>query len=363
MFRKLNRIIQDFLRPKRLALGKAIWDKKKENTDLIIDNKIDMSKVRSILFLRYDGKIGDMVVNTLMFREVKRKYPGIKIDVVARGAAMDILKYNPYVDNIYGYKKGKNKDLIAEIKGKNYDVLVDFTEMLRVNQMEFINKCAAKVNIGLDKKDWKMFDLSIELGEDYDKADHITKRYGAYLKRLGIDSFEKKYDIYLADQEKYEEYDVVLNPYGASKHKHFNQDTLTYIIELLNKLGRKVILIYSPDKYEELDKFIKGNPHLKAELAVDIKGILDSAEIIKKSQLVITPDTSIVHIASAFDKKIISVYPPSGGTYGVDHLVWGPLRGKENMIFCQPANKKGEEININTFDKVQIKILIEKMFN
>ena len=31
MFRELNRKFQDYMRPKRLALGKRIWDKKKTN--------------------------------------------------------------------------------------------------------------------------------------------------------------------------------------------------------------------------------------------------------------------------------------------------------------------------------------------
>lgn len=358
MIRKLNRLIQDFFRPLRLAIGKKIWDRKnREYLELMKDNKVDMNKVKSLLFLRYDGKIGDMVINTLMFREVKKNFPNVKIGVVARGAAIDIIKFNPYVDKIYKFEKGKERQLAKMISNEEYDVLIDFSEMLRVNQMKFIKLCKAKINIGLDKNDWKIFDISVTEYKDYKNNEHITERYGAYLKKLGIKNFEKKYDIFLDENKKEIDLNkgVVLNPYGASKHKHFNNETLRFIIKILNDLNKKVILIYSPDKYMELQEFVKKSEDLKVYLPDNIKSILDSAEIIKGSDGVITPDTSIVHIASAFNKKIISVYPPRGGKYKVDHLVWGPLNLENKMLFCKDSVGVGEEIDINRFDRDEMK--------
>ncbi|MGL5050247.1 MAG: glycosyltransferase family 9 protein, partial [Fusobacteriaceae bacterium] len=325
---------------------------------LIKENKLDMSRVKSILFLRYDGKIGDMVITTLLFREIKKKYPDLKIGVLARGAAKDIIKFNPYIDEVYHYEKGAEKKLGNEISRQKYDILVDFSELLRVNQMKLIKLCNCKVNIGLDKSDWNLFDLSIDESKDYKNSDHVTKRYGAYLKKMSIDSFDKYYDVF--SDNAYEKKDnsevgIVLNPYGASKHKHFNPESLKFIIETVNSVNKNVTLIYSPDKYSELQNFIKSNKNLGVKLAENIISILDSVEIIKKSEGVITPDTSIVHIASAFNKKLISVYPPNGGKYGIDHLVWGPLNSENKMIFCKPATNKGEEIDINTFDKTEMK--------
>ena len=365
MIRKVNRVIQDFLRPIRLGIGKMIWDRKeKKSLELLQGDRVDMKKIKSILFLRYDGKIGDMVINTLLFREVKKVYPDIKIGVVGRGAAKDIIKFNSYVDEIYEYEKGKESSLGERVRAEGYDVVIDFSEMLRVNQMKLINLCGGKINIGLDKEDWKLFDLSVAENKDYKNTDHVTVRYGAYLKKLGIDSYKKQYDIYLEDsEEKITELDsvgIVLNPYGASKHKHFNSETLRFIIESLNSIGRDATLIYSPDKYVELQNFVKNNSDLNVKLAENIKSILDSAKIIKQSEGVITPDTSIVHIASVFNKKLISVYPPNGGKYGVDHLVWGPLDSENKMIFCQPASGVGEEIDINTFNKEEMKARIFK---
>ena len=371
LIKKLNRIFQDYMREKRLKIGKYIWDRKDKVKILEGNGFLEENDIKSILFLRYDGKIGDMVVNSLMFREIKKVYPNIKIGVVARGAAIDIIKDNPNVDKIYEYYKDRKKikDLALKIKEEKYDLLIDFSEMLRVNQMMLINLCGARINIGLDRKDWKLFDLSIESGKDFKWTEHITNRYLAYLIKLGLkkESIDISYDIYLKDEKKYETFfykikenkKLILNPYGASKHKSFSIETLENIINYLKDKDIAIILVYFGDKYEEL-KFLE-KKYKYVYIPKKIESILDTAILIKKSDYVISPDTSIVHIASAFNKKMITVYPPKGGKYGVDHLVWAPKSEYSKVIFCKDKTGTYDEIDINTFNLEEMKEEISKI--
>ena len=373
LIKKLNRIFQDYMREKRLKIGKYIWDRKDKVKILEGNGFLEENDIKSILFLRYDGKIGDMVVNSLMFREIKKVYPNIKIGVVARGAAIDIIKDNPNVDKIYEYYKDRKKikDLALKIKEEKYDLLIDFSEMLRVNQMMLINLCGARINIGLDRKDWKLFDLSIESGKDFKWTEHITNRYLAYLIKLGLkkESIDISYDIYLKDEKKYETFfykikenkKLILNPYGASKHKSFNIETLENIITYLKDKDIAIILVYFGDKYKELEFLEK--KYKSVYIPKKIESILNTAILIKKSDYVISPDTSIVHIASAFNKKMITVYPPKGGKYGVDHLVWAPKSEYSRVIFCKDKTGNYDEIDINTFNFDEMKEEILKMIN
>ena len=371
LIKKINRIFQDYMREKRLKIGKYIWDRKDKVKILEGNGFLEENDIKSILFLRYDGKIGDMVVNSLMFREIKKVYPNIKIGVVARGAAIDIIKDNPNVDKIYEYYKDRKKikDLALKIKEEKYDLLIDFSEMLRVNQMMLINLCGARINIGLDRKDWKLFDLSIESGKDFKWTEHITNRYLAYLIKLGLkkESIDISYDIYLKDEKKYETFfykikenkKLILNPYGASKHKSFNIETLENIITYLKDKDIAIILVYFGDKYKELEFLEK--KYKSVYIPKKIESILNTAILIKKSDYVISPDTSIVHIASAFNKKMITVYPPKGGKYGIDHLVWAPKSKYNKVIFCKDKTGNYDEIDINTFDFDEMKEEILKM--
>ena len=373
LIKKINRIFQDYMRAKRLKIGKYIWDRKEKAKIVEGDNFLKDNSIKSILFLRYDGKIGDMIVNSLMFREIKKVYPDIKIGVVARGAAMDIIKDNPNVDRIYEYYKDRKKikDLALKIKEEKYDLLIDFSEMLRVNQMMLINLCGARINIGLDRKDWELFDLSIESGKDFKWTEHITKRYLAYLIKLGLkkENINISYDIYLKDEKKYEVFfneikeskKIILNPYGASKHKSFNVETLENIITYLKDKDIAIILTYFGDKYKELEFLEKKYKYVY--IPKKIESILDTAILIKKSDYGISPDTSIVHIASAFNKKMITVYPPKGGKYGVDHLVWAPKSEYSRVIFCKDKTGNYDEIDINTFNFDEMKEEILKMIN
>lgn len=373
LIKKINRIFQDYMRAKRLKIGKYIWDRKEKAKIVEGNNFLKDNNIKSILFLRYDGKIGDMIVNSLMFREIKKVYPDIRIGVIARGAAIDIIKDNPNVDKIYKYYKDRKKikDLALKIKEEKYDLLIDFSEMLRVNQMMLINLCRARINIGLDRKDWELFDLSIESDKDFKWTEHITKRYLAYLIKLGLkkENINISYDIYLKDEKKYEVFfneikeskKLILNPYGASKHKSFSIETLENIITYLKDKDIAIILTYFGDKYKELEFLEKKYKYVY--IPKKIESILDTAILIKKSDYVISPDTSIVHIASAFNKKMITVYPPKGGKYGVDHLVWAPKSEYSRVIFCKDKTGTYDEIDINTFNFNEMKEEILKMIN
>ena len=373
LIKKLNRIFQDYMREKRLKIGKYIWDRKEKAKIKEGDNFLEDNDIKSILFLRYDGKIGDMVVNSLMFREIKKVYPNIKIGVVARGAAMDIIKDNPNIDKIYEYHKDRKKikDLTLKIKEEKYDLLIDFSEMLRVNQMMLINLCGARFNIGLNRKEWKLFDLSIKSDKDFKWTEHITNRYLAYLVKLGLkkENIDISYDIYLKDEKKYKAFfneikeskKLILNPYGASKHKSFSVENLENIINYLKNRDIAIILVYFGDKYKELEFLEKKYKYVY--MPQKIESILDTDILIKESDYVISPDTSIVHIASALNKKMITVYPPKGGKYGVDHLVWAPKSEYNRVIFCKDKTGTYDEIDINTFNFDEIKEEILKLIN
>lgn len=361
MIRKLNRIFQDYMREKRLKIGKYIWDRKEKEKIVEGNNFIEDNNIKSILFLRYDGKIGDMVVNTLMFREIKKSYPDIKIGVVTRGGAKDIISNNKNVDRIYEYNKKTSevKKLARGIALEKYDLLIDFSEMLRVNQMMFINMCKAKINIGINKKNWNLFEVSLK-SIDYHK--HISNLYLEILKFLGIKDIDKKYDIiptnYILEElgmenKKY----CVFNPYAASRHRSFNLENIIKISEIiLEKEVDKLILIGTKDHLNELEK-------VKEKLGEKIvipktKNILEVIEIISKANLVITPDTSIVHITAAFEKNMICIYRKEIEKEDKNSVLWGPNYSQASVLFVEKKVKNGEEIDINDLD---INLLNEEM--
>lgn len=360
MIRKLNRIFQDYMREKRLVFGKKIWDKKAEKFPIKEGKFLEENNIKSILFLRYDGKIGDMVVNTLMFREIKKNYPEIKIGVVARGGASQILKNNTYVDNIYNYIKKKNeiKKLAEKIAEEKYDLLIDFSEMLRVNQMMFINKCQAKFNMGLNRENWEMFDISYDMPKG---NFHISELYKKVLNILGIENVNIDYDLHFSAEEKeivekkLEKYKnkkiYVLNPFAASKHRDINKENIKKIADvILKKENRIVFIIGEKGRKNDILEIVKN--YKENVVYPELNNIMETAYLIKKSDFVVSPDTSIVHIAAAFKKPMAAIYRwDSSEENQVNKDLWSPNYKEAVQVFSKDFDvKKGEEPDINKFD-------------
>lgn len=59
--------IKQLLQKLRILIGKSILDKKTSNKPITSN-----LKSQKILFLRQDGKIGDYIVSSFIFRELKK---------------------------------------------------------------------------------------------------------------------------------------------------------------------------------------------------------------------------------------------------------------------------------------------------
>ena len=67
--------------------------------------KAALKNIKRILFMRIDGKIGDYIVGSFVYREIKKKYPHIIIDIVGDVSLENIFKLNKNIDNYYLFKR------------------------------------------------------------------------------------------------------------------------------------------------------------------------------------------------------------------------------------------------------------------
>lgn len=368
MIRKLNSKFQDFLRKKKVEIARFFWDKKKEKVEVSKDNLLEKNGIKSILMIRDDGKIGDMVVSSFFYREIKKQFPDIKIGVVTRGAAKAIIENNHYVDKIYEYKKNSSylKKLASDISKERYDLLIDTSLFLRERQIMFINKCNCKINLGVEKEKWELFDISVE---DNPK-EHITKRYVNILKRLGIREINSDYDIQILSSteervknrilelEKIENIKknkrVVINPYAASKHRSLSKENVIKIGRILLEKNIGAIYILGLDENKKEIEEIKRELGEKRIYHLKTNGIDEVIALIKYSDLVISPDTSIVHIAIGLGKDLIAIYREDIDDN--NSIVWGTNSDKAVQIFSRRDNNKDD---INNFDINEIEKIIK----
>ena len=80
--------------------------------------------------------------------------------------------------------------------------------------------------------------------------------------------------------------------------------------------------------------------------------IIDAAALIEQLDLIITPDTSIVHIASSFDKPVVSIHENQKDNF----RLWSPSSTLSKTIFAK--SKYGLfDYSINDIVKSAVDIL------
>ena len=291
-----------------------------------IQNDFDLKKTKSIIFLRYD-KIGDMIISTPVFREMKLAYPDTKLIVLASKVNRDVLKFNPYVDEIYvNHKRNFFKDLpvLFKLRKMKIDVAVEFDNSVVPHAIFRLLFIKPKKIISV-KKDGR-YGVSGDELTLYDfyttKTDsmHFRDIWLHTLDPLGIVPISNRYEVFpsedsLAMVENFikqfgDKLKIGINLEGSSEDRKINIDNFKDICLSLKKIysNIQIILISAPSKYDYYCSVVDNINLEFVEISYKTDSILDVCALISKMDLIISPDMSVVHIASLYNVPIISFY-------------------------------------------------------
>ncbi|WP_429945748.1 glycosyltransferase family 9 protein [Bibersteinia trehalosi] len=336
--------IKQILQKIRLALGKMLLDRQTQNVNgQIIPKKI--------LFLRKDGKIGDFVVSSFVYREIKRFNPHIEIGVVCTPKNQMLFMDNPYIDNIHLLPSRGFKDhwlLSRELMNFHYDTVIDPTVLLR-NRDLFLLRCInAKYYIGYKKENYQLFNLNIT-----DNL-HFSEIYHKALNLCGINNVNVTYELPFNPEraEKIQRYIlekkldnyIAINFFGAANSRKFLLENIRrFITQFRVKQPQKQLVLLT---YPEITPILK--PLLSDSYGIfmyeDTQTIFDTVELIKYADWVISPDTAIVHIASGLNKKLVAFYQKNDENW----YNWQPTTQAEcHVLFFE---KNINEIQANQLD-------------
>lgn len=347
---KFYRPYRNKLVDKKNQILSHVFNKNKKNINLM------STKINRILFLRTDGKIGDYIISSFIFREIKKHYPNIKIDIVADKSLENLLELNKNIDNYYTIHRKKIsewRNVVKRLQKNNYDVLLDSTEGLKYKQVYLLNRVNAPVNVGYNKDSYKIYNKNIKQSTTL----KMSQIHQEMLKSINIDIKNTEYDVpFSEDSEKnvdlflkennVNEKIISLNFFGASKGRKINEENALIIIKRLSEIYKdyKIIILDSPNDRETIYNILKKTDNKKVLFFEKSKTILDSISIIKNSDLIVSLDTSILHIAEGLDKKVMAFYGPKN-----NKNKWR-IKEENNILIDYPEN------NINDVD-------FEKMFD
>ncbi|MFV9688399.1 glycosyltransferase family 9 protein [Pantoea sp. KXB45] len=314
----------------RISIAKLLWDKRAKVS-------FNPDSVKTILLVRNEGKVGDIIVSTPLIRSLHQA--GYAVDLLVTEACYDVIKYNPFIRHIYKarnctynhYLKSLNhtvsKATIKMLNRNKYDLIIDpsLSEM-PVHRMKLFNDINARFVIGLNKKpDIGHYTVSVRFKN---KKQHVTELLSLFSKIIGVkDKGSADYSLYfpdgVLDEVKFfldpwkNKKKIIVNAFAGTPERNFSQQQLLELVHLVNNKGKQIKLIILDHRNELLvplpDGVVK-NPFCTLHHVM---------ALIKESDVVITPDTSIVHISAAWKKPLIAVYKNLP-----DNNMWAP--GYEN---------------------------------
>jgi len=296
---------------------------------------IDKEKVRKILCIKPRG-IGDVVLSTVVFKNLKYDFPASKIDYLTEKPSKSILETSPYINEVLLFESGsKLAELktILKVRKRKYDLILDFYSNPRTAIITFLS--GAKYKAGFPYRGRK-YAYNLFGPEERDKY-HAAQLHLEFLKNLGLTARFSELNLTLTDKDKSfadnffsenfnpDDFVVGISPSGGWQSKKCDPVKFAEIADaVIQKYNAKVIVVWGPGDKAEADKIVELMKE-KALLAPPSQ-IREMAALMFKCKIVIANDSGPMHIAVAIGTPVLSLHGPT------DPKLQGPFGEKHEWV-------------------------------
>ncbi|MBK9283401.1 MAG: glycosyltransferase family 9 protein [Sphingobacteriaceae bacterium] len=294
-----------------------------------------MKKNKKILIIRFSS-IGDLVLTTPVIRCLKEQ-SGAEVHFITKNIFADVLQNNPYLDKLITFTHDID-EVEEELKLEEYDILIDLHNNLR--SLRLRKKLGVKTQVFNKINFRKLLAVNLKMLQVLPPT-HIVERYLYTLKNLGVKNDGKGLDFFLSEK------DTVSFPQGTFTSlvvggSYFTKKIpLPKLNEICEMIPHPIVLIGSAEDGADLMRLTEKHHHLIN--ACGKYSIGQSAFVIKQAAQVITSDTGMMHIASAFKKKIFSLWGNTIPEFGMSPYLPHPESKilEVKNLNCRPCSKLG----------------------
>lgn len=304
-----------------------------------------MKKIRILII--HTAFIGDIVLSTPLIKKLRDTYPKAEITYLTTPVGASILRNNPHLNHIIEYdKRGEHKGMkgfwaiAKKLKMEAYNLVITPHRYLRSTFLTFLT--GAPIRRGYDSAAASfLYNERVH----YDKSKHEVEKLLSFVpkdegKRYEIEIFPTELEVEKVDKllEKRREKVVVVAPGSKWFTKKWPLEYFNRVIKELEKREDTTVVIVGGKE----EMFF--NMPL-ANTTIDLRGkttLLELAEVIRRADIVLTNDSSPIHIASAFPNvRILALFGPTVEKFGF--FPWS----KNSEVFqvkgleCRPCSIHG----------------------
>ena len=297
------------------------------------------------LVIRFSS-IGDMVLTTPVARCLKKQVPDAQIHYLTKLRFHQLVDPNPDINKVHLLEESISP-LIKALRKEKFDYLVDLHHNLRTAKIKSALGVESFSFPKLNLEKWMMTTFKWNLLPHI----HIVDRYMKTVESFGVKNDGMGLDYFIPENERVKESDIpashLAGYIGIAIGAAHNTKKLPVhkLQELCARLDHPLILLGGREDYENARE-IAGVDPVKVYNACGKFGINESADLVRRSKLMVSHDTGLMHIAAAFQKPVISIWGNTIPEFGMAPYYGDRSKQKYDVVeiknlYCRPCSKIG----------------------
>lgn len=286
---------------------------------------MDLNAVKSVMFVRL-GKLGDMMAASWILKAVRGQYPHLKIGLLTLPRSAGLFKYNPDIAVLRLWRPVTAPFLVVTERLRGWDLVVDLNDEPSRRSVLALKILSPRSSIAFDNaKSRGNFKLTVKTLVK--EKSHVLERLSvmaaglgvktkntelspvAYLKEGSVERISAEQAALCGKSGKV----ISLNISAGHKSRYWGEEKWVQLGAALMKADKKICIrvLGSPADLETVKRVSSriGNAVLPAAKS----GLNDFLASIAASDMLISPDTSAVHAACAFNVPVLGLYPDRCG--------------------------------------------------
>ena len=323
--------------------------------------------------------LGDLILTLPLVQIAKKHLPEYSFDIVVIPSTSEILKNNPLVNNVLVYDKrrsgwGDMFKFSKQLKKNRYDVLISPHRSGRSAILNFL--ASPKTNIGFDKSSMSFLYKQIV---KYETGLHEIQRNLRLLEPLGVHEVDiVRPEMFIGENEKSvvdsvmselrlseDEKFVTIAPGSVWFTKRFPESKFAKLCKSLSSVGIRTVLVGGEKDIETGMRIFK---ETNSEKVSDLTGkltILQSAELIRRSSLLVTNDSAPLHIGNAVETPVFAVFGSTITGFGFYPYSKSDIVFETNDLACRPCGIHGRTScpigTLECMNRIDVTIIAENI--
>ena len=291
---------------------------------------------RNILLIRLNN-IGDALVTTPFIEQLKNKID-CEIDVLCHRRNSVVFENNKSVNNIFILNKGFFNFFrtLFRARRKKYYCIVDTHNDISATVNLFLLLLKSEYRFGFRKEENNLYSGVIEKPDS--SKTHVAEQILQLLKLFGVEPDLKTvrivYDYtnkssefaadYLRRNFPEKKFVIGINLFAGSLARYWGTENFLGLLNFLETYPVNVILIAPGKLPADIGELAGKAPVFRNDFD-------KLAALISKLDLLVTPDTSVIHLASAYRIPVFGLYVH----FNTDEMIWKPYNSDFEFVLTK----------------------------